>query len=561
MKLSTTVAIVCMAILLISCASMKTPRSPFWDVDIDSFKDYVAQKEVADIEGIWDIGGYYTIGLLREGSGYIGFILDSVHDNWLPRMVKFKVETVDDSIRTIWYMLDHSIQIYEPIIWSYEMIFDRSLKISTHEPILLTDNLLIVGSSQLKRLDSKFPDTLIDLSADAEHIVNVVEEIHPIFIMEGMLEDDYSERRYEYLETTKSLSSIEEFQFATERYLVSLKDAHTSIIGNLPGGYVDAEFFYHDRVLYILDEQISPEQIEVLEIGGISVASLLDVIDKHFYFENEAAKRLYYPFYARHEVILELAGIEIPESMSIPITLSKDGEKTTKELMMTDTPTDKEQPDYIIRYEMIDDIFYIKLTEFEDGDHITPVVEEVEKAVENGIWRFIFDLRDNTGGNIYVTLRFLEAWGITGSEFSHGGILRLSDTVREFHGNYGMVYDEGDSVIREPNPEMDNPNNMFISVLTNGRSMSSAMITAGIVQDGRLGNVIGEPSGNAPNSFMEIVPAPPTPILNQTIWISTSWVMRADVKGDPNTLMPDILVPAEDALDTALEYLRGLERE
>ncbi|MCL2065814.1 MAG: hypothetical protein FWG98_15785, partial [Candidatus Cloacimonetes bacterium] len=95
MKLFTTVAIVCMAILLISCASVRTPRSPFWDVDIDAFVDYVAQKEVADIEGVWDIDGRYTVGVLREGSGYIGFILDSVHDNWLPRMVKFKVETVD----------------------------------------------------------------------------------------------------------------------------------------------------------------------------------------------------------------------------------------------------------------------------------------------------------------------------------------------------------------------------------------------------------------------------------------------------------------------------------
>gem|GEM_PF-6254114 len=35
MKLSTTLVIICMAILLISCASVKTPRSQFLDVDID----------------------------------------------------------------------------------------------------------------------------------------------------------------------------------------------------------------------------------------------------------------------------------------------------------------------------------------------------------------------------------------------------------------------------------------------------------------------------------------------------------------------------------------------
>jgi len=36
--------------------------------------------------------------------------------------------------------------------------------------------------------------------------------------------------------------------------------------------------------------------------------------------------------------------------------------------------------------------------------------------------------------------------------------------------------------------------------------------------------------------------------------------LRPDANADQNTLMPDIVVPAEEALERAVEYLRGLER-
>ena len=51
-----------------------------------------------------------------------------------------------------------------------------------------------------------------------------------------------------------------------------------------------------------------------------------------------------------------------------------------------------------------------------------------------------------------------------------------------------------------------------------------------------------------------------TPIANLTIMVSATWFMRPDANADQNTLMPDILVPSEEALEKVLEYLSGLER-
>jgi len=131
--------------------------------------------------------------------------------------------------------------------------------------------------------------------------------------------------------------------------------------------------------------------------------------------------------------------------------------------------------------------------------------------------------------------------------------------MRDFYGEDIIFIDEGDSQIGEPSTDCDNENNIFISVLTDRLSMSSSRITGEIVQDGKLGNVIGEPSANAANSFGGMIPFY-TPILNLPITISHMWFMRPDINADQTTLIPDILVPAEEALDTALEFLRGLER-
>ena len=535
MKLSTALVIVCIAMLLISCASVRTTQSPFWNVDIDTFMGYVAEKEVADFEGIWDIDGNYTVGVLREGTGYIGFTLDSVFEDWKPRMVKFKVETIDDLVRTTWYMRDHS------------------LRISSSEVTLLGDNFLAIAGNLLERVDSKFPSNTFDLSSDAEFVVQMVEEIHPIFIMEGMLADDYAERRSEYLTSTKTLLHLNDFLFATARYTVALKDAHMNYFAIYPNE-LDVEFVYQDRKMYLH----SQPSAEVLEIAGIPIKDILDEIDNYVYFENESARILKYPEYVRNEVIFKLMGVEAPETRIVPLTLLENEEQATFEVPFVPiTHTHANQPNYIIRNEMIEDIFFISLTRFIDGDHITEVAEEIEKAVENGIWRFIIDLRGNPGGNSDAGDRLLQAMGI--SLPAHGGVLRDSEEIRDIFELTEDDFDEDGRRISTPSSESENPNNVFVSVLSNRNSFSSAHFLMAKVQDGKLGNIIGEPSSNSPSSFGQMTYFP-TPIIKQQIWVSTTWFLRPDANADQNTLVPDILVPSEDALDTAVEYLRRLER-
>jgi hypothetical protein len=159
--------------------------------------------------------------------------------------------------------------------------------------------------------------------------------------------------------------------------------------------------------------------------------------------------------------------------------------------------------------------------------------------------------------------QLFNAMGITTP--SHGGYILVSELHQEM---FGWMYEEMFSFEMPPvglhhsAPDMStasNPNNVFISALTDNTSFSSAMAFATQIQDGNFGNVIGEPSANAPASFGEIRPVY-LPVSGLEIWTSTALFLRPDVNADQTTLWPDIMVPAEDALDVALEFLRNLDR-
>ncbi len=109
------------------------------DIDIPKYEEYIRSKKEADYEGIWKMGDN-TIGIKKEGKGYVGFIIESIDDTWQPGQVKFKiVKDGDKIIESTFYMYDHS-----------------PCKIDAME--LIGNNYLLIGSiNPLKRLSPIFP--------------------------------------------------------------------------------------------------------------------------------------------------------------------------------------------------------------------------------------------------------------------------------------------------------------------------------------------------------------------------------------------------------------------
>lgn len=90
-----------------SIAAKEAKNWPKYSVSIDSFKKYLANKNSADYEGIWKIIPY-KMGIKKQGSQYIGFIIDSKRDDWTKGQVKLKINPNDSDVNCIYYMGDHS---------------------------------------------------------------------------------------------------------------------------------------------------------------------------------------------------------------------------------------------------------------------------------------------------------------------------------------------------------------------------------------------------------------------------------------------------------------------
>jgi hypothetical protein len=370
-----------------------------------------------------------------------------------------------------------------------------------------------------------------DFSADAAYLVELIEAVHPIFILEGRLPDYYDALRAEFLAYTAQPISRNAFVLAIRRYFTTLHDLHASIWPQTASTFITEPFIFRDGRLFLLYEP----DVEILAIGGVDIADIFYQIDRHVFHENEAHRAVTYRLQARNIIYLHMAGAEIYYY------------------------TARIRPpaaNFIVRHRMIDDVFFIDLRTCTDGPHMYPVVEAIEQAIADGIYKFIIDVRGNPGGSSMPGIRMLEAMGITSPRF--GVTRRVSEQLVANWRAQGFEPDFDTSVERIdflPDYEIaENPNNVFISVLTDNFTASAAMEIGVRVQDGNFGNIIGEPSANAPSCFGATSPYT-LPNSGLNVSISSSWIARPNPNADQNTLYPDIWTEAADALDVALEYL------
>ncbi|MCL1995437.1 MAG: S41 family peptidase [Defluviitaleaceae bacterium] len=415
------------------------------------------------------------------------------------------------------------------------------------------------------------------LAGNAVHMVQQIELAHPIFLpipqVYGLLPGDYEEIREWFLEYANrpDITAID-FGFAALRYIATLQDGHMSgaVYMRAEDGYFDpiAQGNVLDVTWVMQDGNLFFEDgSQVLEIGGVSISEIFAVIDRYYFHENEIYRDFNYTLVSRYSKIIERAGGEVLAD-SVAVTLYDNGDITTR-LIPHFIPwafnpyTD--DVDFIIRHEMIDDIFYIDFRRFVLGDHITETAAAITQAVANGTRHFIIDIRGNGGGDNRAGMALLEAMGISASEgaFIHrvnrlaansaanGGHSRFDFPI---WGLFGVDYLLFDWSLHENS----NPNDVFVSVLTDMFTYSSATFFTYVVQDSGFGNVIGSPSRNAPNLFGNMVTLY-LPYYDMWLPLSYGYFMRPDVNADPNVLWPDIMVDPAYALDVAIEFLQGLE--
>ncbi|MCL1820344.1 MAG: S41 family peptidase [Oscillospiraceae bacterium] len=426
----------------------------------------------------------------------------------------------------------------------------------------------ILGEKSVANFDVKGSEEQIGYASDALYLVKMIEQTHPIFVVEGWLSEDYTDIRNEFLTYTRNRDITRlDFAFAAARYITTLRDGHmnTTLLDrkNMPaifGGYLDIHWLLKDGQLFLLDENEAVTETMVAEIGGVPTIQVLEVVNRYFYTENEADQTFRLSRISRFGAVIDKAGGEIIND-TVSLTLYENGITSIVEIPLLPAEVTKSRfaaPNYIIQHEMIGDVFFIDFRSFVDGNHITKTVEAIEQAIEDGVYKFIIDLRGNGGGDSTVGQRLLEAMGVKVP--SYGGVQRISDMMvanpKSSHffrvlNRFGVEYVS----LKQMNVTGENPNNVVVSVLTDSGTYSSATMMGVWVQDGGFGNIVGSPSSNSPNCFGNITARIVLPYSGFNVIISTIQFLRPDTNADPTTLWPDIPVEPSDALNAALDYL------
>jgi hypothetical protein len=382
-----------------------------------------------------------------------------------------------------------------------------------------------------------------DFSNDAALAVTIIEEVHPIFIVDGLLPSDYEERKAAFLAETANPMTKTEFAYALRRFFTVLKDGNMDIndAGTgarfFGGGFADVRYTARDGRLYLKDEPFTMVEM----VGGVDAADIFYQIDRHFYAENDSARDYNYEQWVGYEPFLRMAGSKVKGSAASQYS---------------------SEYSYRARHEMMGDVLYMSFNTFAADDIMGEYAGAVKNAVADGVWKFIVDLRGNADGSSQAGFALLDAMGITPPIL--GSMLRISETVRSQMAEVGVDIPPGTSMLMQRPPArpwlgVENPNNVYISVLTDKYTFGSATIFAAMVQDGRLGSVVGEPGRGAPTAFGDTVTFL-LPDSGLEMVISVGRVTRADTGAEQAVLVPDIHAAAEMALETALRYLSNLEK-
>lgn len=372
---------------------------------------------------------------------------------------------------------------------------------------------------------------------DLEYLMKCMRERHPAWL-DGSGKDQLAEQQYEKeLSLLNEEVSFMELYRAAARIAATLHDGHT---------YVSWQDNTEDE--FIDDFDFLRSCGNPLTINGVDSEEILAAYKEICSYEREEyAEARFWGNVVVSKSALELCGVKTGDQVAM--TFEQDGREA--EHTFSFVPLDqvngyqKEAEDtpwvsYEINEEKNAGIF--TLTTCNCNEEYRQVLDDFFREVtEKGIENVIVDLRGNGGGSSMVADEFLKYIDVD----SYDG---WDNAVRM--GNYLM---KNEDVVHD-NKKKEQVFSGKLYVLTDIWTYSSAMDFAMLVQDNRLGMVVGEASGNLPDSYGDCLYFQ---LPNSGLALSVSYKRwyRIDQEKAGEPILPDVEVDSKEALQKVYDLI------
>lgn len=407
---------------------------------------------------------------------------------------------------------------------------------------------------------------------DIDALVQTLKNVHPKSY-KGLTKAQEEIIASVYYRVTKDMK-VGDFYFLANEIICSFKDAHTSmtLTPNSKDKILDAELMWLQDGLYAKGDKgglIKGDRI--LSIGNKSVSQILKAFEKIIPAENTQWIRVKGLSNLIKEPYLNHLGLVNGGYATMKI--DRQGEEITLDVPLVSVEASTAQNEnsgnnkwvsYNIDKENSLGVFTLDSC-INNYEYTITLRDFFQTVAKEKIQNIAVDVRNNTGGNSSVVDEFIKYLPVD-NYLSYSGDVRYSKEAKEQRGHSKDQGYVSYTNSKQKNIKVEDSRLIFngnIYILTSAKTFSSANWFAVIFKDNNMGKIIGEPTGNQPSSYGDILSfqLPESGILYSVSY--KKWV-RPLRKNDPeDSLHPDIKIytTGEDVIngkDAVIEELKKI---